>query len=241
MALNVKKMKGGNGKKFTPQDPVEVGTYPARIAQIIDLGLQPQSERERKKYGEKAPHQKIQITYELVDEFMKDEDGNDIEDKPRWLSERIKLYPLTSDRATSTKRYKAIDPNEDYDGDFTQLLGLPVMVTVTQYEGTNGLMNGIGDVSAMRPRDAAKCPELVNEAKLFTLEEPDLEVFNSFPEFLQNIIKENVEFPGSVLQNLLEGGTPEEEPEEEEAPKPKKKRVVKEPEPEDEDEEDVPW
>lgn len=41
----------------------------------------------------------IMLTYELCTEFMKDEQGNDIEDKPRWLSESIPLLPLDSELA----------------------------------------------------------------------------------------------------------------------------------------------
>tara|TARA_Y100001951_G_C11298065_1_gene277549 strand:- start:8280 stop:9026 length:747 start_codon:yes stop_codon:yes gene_type:complete len=248
MSLNVAQMKGGSGKKFVEQDLIEVGTYPARIAQIIDLGMQAQSEQQRLKYGEKPPKRKVQLTYELVDEFMKDENGEELEDKPRWVSERFNLLPLKSQKATSTARYNAIDPRMDFGGDFTLLVGQPVMVTITQYESRGVQRNGVGEVSAMRARDAERCPELVNEPKVFVLDDPDIEVFNSLPKFLQDIIKENVEYPGSRLEELLEGDSPTPEPEaeveEQEAPKakrkPSRKPVAPEPE-EEEDEDERPW
>ena len=73
----------------TRQEPIEPGSYPARLVQVIDLGLQPQEYLGE----EKAPKIEITTTYELSDEFMKDEEGNDIEDKPRWVSETFPLNP----------------------------------------------------------------------------------------------------------------------------------------------------
>ncbi len=92
----------------------------------------------------------------------------------------------------------------------------------------------------MRPKDAKKTPDLVNESKFFSLDEPDLEVFLSLPDFLQEKIKGNLEYNGSVLQGLLEGD--KEEPKAK--PQPKKEKPVEEPtEPSEDDDEDEekPW
>src|SRR5699024_8665620 len=142
-----------------------------------------------------------QLTWELVDTFMLDEEGNEMEDKPRWISEQMPFRNLNSDLAKSTKRYKALDPKEEFEGDFSKLLGLPGNALLTTYLLKNGPNAGsennkVDNVTAMRPRDAAKTPELVNEPKLFTLDEPDMEVFLSFPEFLQEKIKSNLEYAG---------------------------------------------
>ena len=77
---------------------LESGGYPARVCRIIDLGLQPGSA----KYPE--PSLKLLVTFELLDEFMKEVDAEgkmvmvqdpdedegvmmakNIEDKPRWF------------------------------------------------------------------------------------------------------------------------------------------------------------
>ncbi|MGJ8839468.1 phage replication initiation protein, NGO0469 family, partial [Salmonella enterica subsp. enterica serovar Kentucky] len=200
--------------------------YPCRIVQVIDLGLQPQRAWEGQ---EKPPAQSLMVTYEFTDEFMKDDEGNDILDKPRWLSEEFPLRSLDSDLAKSTKRYKALDPNEDHDGDWSALVGMPCMVTVVNTEGkgknAGRTFNNIGGVSAMRSRDAERTAELVNPPKILDLDEPDMEIFNSLPEWLQDKIKANLEFKGSALDKALSGDTP--------APKE---------EPKDESESnDVPW
>jgi hypothetical protein len=201
-ARNVPKVGGGPA-----QEPIDAGSYPARVVQILDLGVQEQ----RPYKGEaKPPAHEIMLTYEFADEFMKDENGDDIEDKPRWLSETFPLRNLDADLATSTKRYKALDPTEAYGGDFTELVETPCTLVIVNNVGTGKnagkIYNNIQAVSAMRPRDAAKAPELVNPPKVFVLDEPDLEVFKSLPEWLQDKIKGNLDFDGSPLQEALEGG-----------------------------------
>lgn len=228
MSLNAKKVAGGNSdSKFKRAEPLEAGSYPARVVQILDLGVQPQ----RPFKGEtKPPCQEINITYELADEFMKDEEGNDIEDKPRWVSEMIPLFNLKAERAKSTQRYKALDPNDDFDGDFTQLVGLPCNVTIVQsVSKTNGnTYNNVAGITSMREKDAKRMPELVNPSKTFVLDDPDMSVFTSLPQFIQDKITSNLNFQGSKLQKLL-GEKSAGAEEEEEAPKraPAKKAAPK--------------
>ena len=104
MALNAKTASSGGGMNIEPLEP---GTYPARLVQVVDLGVQAQRPYQGK---EKDPVQEILLTYEFVDEFLKDEDGNEETDKPRWLSESMPLFNLSSERAKSTLRYNALDP-----------------------------------------------------------------------------------------------------------------------------------
>ena len=203
MSLNANNVefKGGD---FVDQDPIEPGVYPARVVQVIDFGVQPQRAY---KGQEKEPAQTIYVTYELVDEFMKDEEGNDIEDKPRWESEQFVLHNLRADRAKSTKRYLALDPKSDHDGDWTALVGTPCNVTIVNNPG-QGKHEGkvfvnIGGVATMRDKDAKKLPELVNPSKVFDLSNPDMEVWEKLPEWMQDKIKSNLEYNASPLQAAL--------------------------------------
>tara|TARA_R110000823_G_C15952958_1_gene502530 strand:+ start:14343 stop:15092 length:750 start_codon:yes stop_codon:yes gene_type:complete len=249
MSLNAKKApKAGGNKDIVAQEALEAGTYPARVVSIIDLGLQPQRPYQGQ---EKPPKQEIKITYELLDEFCLDEAGEEIEDKPRWVSEDIPFNNLDVDLAKSTKRYNALDPDGSLDGDFTQLLGLPCLVTLnaTQGKGKNSdrTFNNVTTISQMRAKDVKKAAELVNEPKFFSCSEPDLEIFRSLPEFQQNKIKDNLEYNGSVLQKLLspsKGEEPEQEPDlpegDEAAPK-KTKPASKKAIVEDEEEDDDKW
>lgn len=207
MALNASKIVGGGNTERVEQDNLAAGVYKARIVQIIDYGIQPQ----RAYQGQsKPPAQTIGVTYELLDEFMKDEDGNDIEDKPRWISEDFPLHSLKADMAKSTKRYLALDPTQEHGGNWPDLIGMPCMVTVVNNPGKEGkVYDNVGNVSAMRPRDAAAAPELVNDPKVFDLDAPDMEVFNKMPKWIQDKIKGNLQFKSSPLEKAL-GGVVEE-------------------------------
>lgn len=215
MGLNASKVQGGGGG--VTQEALEEGTYPCRVVQVLDLGLQPQRPYQGQ---EKPPAHEIMVTYEFLDEFCVDEDGNELKDKPRWLSETFPLHNLKADKAKSTKRYMAIDPDCKFGGDFSQLVGSPCMVTVVQNPGkgvnAGKVYTNIQSVATMRGKDAAKAAELVNPPKTFDLEEPDLEILGSLPDWLQDKIKGNLEFEGSVLQKAL-GSAPESQQEEEES------------------------
>ena len=138
---------------FVRPDPLEPGSYPGRLVRVYDLGLQPQRPYQGQ---DKPPAHEIHVTYEFSDEFMKDEDGNDIEDKPRWLSETFVLNPLSSDLAKSTKRYNAIDPDHDHDGDWSQVLSYPIMINVVVNQKDDKFYENVQSTSTMRKKDADK-------------------------------------------------------------------------------------
>jgi hypothetical protein len=202
MPLSANKVSTNSGFR---QAPLEAGPYPARIVKVIDLGLQPQSY----KGEDKDPAYKISVTYELLDEFMLDEDGNTQEDKPRWLSEEMPLFSLQAERAKSTQRYLTLDPQRAYDGDWTQLLGVPCTVTIINNPGRGKnegrVFNNVGTISPMRAKDAATAPALVNAPVSFNTDEPDMVVFDAQPDFIKEKITSNLEFQGSKLQELISG------------------------------------
>ena len=115
MSLNSNNLPSGSSGNIEPMEPA---TYPARTVCMVDLGLQAQKPWQGK---DRPPVQMIALTYEFADEFLKDEDGNDIEDKPRWLTEMLNFYPLTAERAKSTARYNALDPSNVHNGDFSKI------------------------------------------------------------------------------------------------------------------------
>ena len=198
--MALKAPKGNGGKQFAPQKNIEPGTYPARLVQIIDYGLQPQKPDMGK---DKAPAQEIGLTYELVDTFMLDEEGNELEDKPRWVSETLPFYGLFADKAKSTQRYHAFDPKEDWDGDFSKALSLPCNVTIVNNTVGDKTYDNVATISAMRQRDADRCAELKNDAVMFDLDAPNLAAFNKFPKWIQDKIKGNLNYAGSPLEKLL--------------------------------------
>jgi hypothetical protein len=220
MAFNAKQAgNGGGGGERIDQPLIEPATYPARLVQLIDLGLQPQNAYQGK---DKPPMQEIMLTYELVDVFMVDADGNDVEDKPRWISETLPFHNLKADKAKSTQRYLAFDPKEEWEGDLSKALGQPINAVLVQNEKAGKTYTNVGGLSAMRAKDAEKCPELKNPPVLFSLDEPDLAVFNKLPKWIRDKIQKNLNYNGSKLEAALGG-------------KPAAKAPVKQEEPEAED------
>ena len=181
MALNAREYK--QESKFKPADPLEPGSYPARVVQIISCGLQ---EQDPYKGEPKPPKHELHVTYELLDEFMEDEEGNELEDKPRWISENFTMNSLDSDLAKSTKRYYALDPDEDYEGDWAKLAGTPCTVILAQNKSkkTGKVYNNVTGLSTMRAKEAKKAPELVNPPKVFDIDDPDMEIFGSLPSIV---------------------------------------------------------
>ncbi len=220
MALKANRREMG-GKLKSPL--LDADNYPARLVQVIDLGMHKNHFDE-----DKIVHQ-VTLTYELVDAFCLDEAGNEVKDKPRWFSETINMIDLPEGvplqeiyadqyrgKAKMVQRARAFDPKGECDFDFSEYLTRPCAVTIIQKKKKDGEMkNDIGGVSA--PMRGMQIPELVNPPKLFTLDEPDMEVFKSLPDWMQDNIKENIDFKGSKLEALL-NGKPYVEPDVEEQP-----------------------
>jgi hypothetical protein len=220
MGLNAKTAPSPSGGGVE-QPLLAVGGYPGRVVQIIDLGVQPQKPWKGK---EKPPAHMMMVTYEFADEFCVDEDGKELEDKPRWLSEDFALFSLDSDLATSTKRYRVFDPEEKFEGEFTLCLEAPVLITVTHNKKGDKTYTNVGDIGPLRPKEIDKLPPLVNPSRCFLLDEPDLEVFNNLPNWIREKITSALNFKGSALDVALNGAPaaqdqePTEEQHEEEVP-----------------------
>jgi hypothetical protein len=209
LGLNASKLPSPASNR-PPAPNIPPGAYPARLVRIVLLGTQPQRPY---KGQEKPPALEVDLTYELLDEFMPGEDGEPDETKPRWISENFTFLSLKADKAKSTARYYALDAEGKHKGDWSQLLGAPCVVTVInspdKRPDVDRIYDRVSDVTAMRPKDAQKAVELKNPAITFDFYQPNVEVFNTFPEWLQNKIKKAVDYPGSALQMAL-GETKEE-------------------------------
>lgn len=199
--MNVISAPSGNKKRRI--EPLAPATYPGRVVQVIDIGLQAQPDY---KGQAKEPASMGYFTYEFSDEFLQDEDGQEQKDKPRWLSERLVIRNLKADKAKSTARYKALDPTGVLNGDFFKVINTPVMITVVHGENkkdsTLPYMN-VANIAQMRTKDAEKLPPLVNAPVVFSLDSPNIETFLKLPPWLQEVIKSNLEYTGSKLEALL--------------------------------------
>jgi hypothetical protein len=198
MSMNAKSYNKFEEKKLPEQEPLPNDSYPATVAWIINMGLHPQMPW---KGQAKEPKDKWRVAYQINGHFCKDEDGNEDEKLPVFLSETFPMNGLYSDQAKSTQRYKAIDPNEEYDGDWSKLVGKPCVVDSEQ--------NPVGDrvyvnVSTVRPTmKMIPHTPLVNEGIVFDFYNPDLETWDRLPKFIKDICKEALNYEGSKLQEML--------------------------------------
>jgi len=203
MSFNANDKDGGGN--FTPIEALEPKSYPARLVQLVLMGLQPS----RPYNGQpKPPKERMYVAFELSHEFMKDENGNDDPTKPRWVGEDFAFLNLTADRATSTLRYNALDPAGQFGGEWLQLGGAPCQVTLTKEPRKDGKgdTNYVGHVSPAAEFPGYTQPPLVNDVRIFDLDAPDLTIFNSLPKWLQDRIKTNLNYAGSPLAVLLGEG-----------------------------------
>lgn len=189
MALKARKASSGTIDNPTP------GTYLARIVGITDLGEQPGYEYQG---TDIAPAYQLSFTYELVSSFTQD-------GRPHWVSEDVKnsdfFDPKKGLASKLMKRVYALDPTGSITRDgkeLANLITLPCMVEVKltqsgypKVSNVTGAPNGI------------PVADLANDPFMFDLEEPDLEMFRRFPEFVQKKITSNLGFDGSKLYTLL--------------------------------------
>lgn len=157
------------------------GGYPARLVQIVDLGEQKGSST----YPN--PEFKLEFRFECLDEFMKDEEGNDLENEPRLFSREVSYNP-DGYMGERSNIYKLMDALDGFEKDLPELLGTPATIALVRYkkkklvntddsEAEENFANKITGVTAMRAKDAAKADEHQTELIFFNLDEPDLEIY----------------------------------------------------------------
>jgi len=191
------------GGDFIDIPALEANTYPARLVQIVSMGLQAQ----RPFQGQaKDPKISMYTAYELSHEFMMDENGQPDLTKPRWVGEDFPFYNLDSDRATSTLRYLAMDPQVACEGDWEKVLSWPCNLTLSKEpkKGKDGkFVNYITHVSGATNVPGYVQPELVNGTRIFDIAHPDMEVFKKLPSWLRKKLVANLEYNGSALQKAM--------------------------------------
>ena len=189
MAFIAKDSGGGNFKKVPP------GAYIGRCFSLIDLGTQFTDGA----YGPKSQH-KIKIGFEL---FGEDEQGEpltvdvDGQQMPLTIS---KTYTVSLHEKAGLRRDLAAWRGKDFTDeeakafDVAKLLGAYAMVNVTISE-TNG--KSYTNIAGLTPipgalKNAKPAPAHANVT--FDLDAPDMAVFATFHEKLQEAIKRSPEW-----------------------------------------------
>jgi hypothetical protein len=185
--------KGKNTRSTKDQDVPEKGAHMARVVGLTDLGHQPSWEWAGETIKDSY---KITFTYELVGSEM--EDG-----RPHWVSEDVNVNDFEGEGISSTMmlRVRAIDPqNETQDGqDLSKLINKPCMVTVSHNAKGYAKVKNVGGVPM-----GLQVAELRNPTFSFDIDNPDLETFHSFSDFVKKKIKGALNYPNSALKKALD-------------------------------------
>lgn len=180
-----------SGGSFTPVPP---GLHLARCYRIIDLGTQKSTYM-----GQEKHQRKIMIQFEV---HSIDDDGNPLlTDKGEPLS-ISKNYTLSLNEKANLSldleswRGSAFTADERKGFELKKLLGVWSMISVAKSIGHDGKeytnINNINPVPANIKK--AGLPDPHNEAKLFSLEDPDMAMFETFGAKLKEKISNSPEW-----------------------------------------------
>ena len=178
-------------KKYEPSTfkPVPNGMHLARCYRIVDCGTQESNFK-----GEISFKRKVMLQFEVHGE---DDDGNPlITDKGEPMS-ISKNYNLTlHEKSTLFKdlqswRGRNFTPEELLKFDMKNVLGAWCMVSVIRTTADNGKdYTNISAIMSVPPAiKKAGIPEGKNELKMFDLDNPDMELFETFSNYLQDKIR----------------------------------------------------
>jgi hypothetical protein len=187
---------GGSGFKTVP-----AGVFIGRCYELIDLGTQT---NETGMYAGKSDH-KIKIGFEL---FGDDEDGN-----PLTIEVDGKEMPLTitkdytvslHEKANLRKelaawRGKDFTEEEAKGFDVSKLIGAYAMVNVTHKTNAQGKTRA--NISGLSPLPSAlknSKPAPVHKNRIFDLDSPDMDMFDTFYDYLKETIKKSPEWKQKI-------------------------------------------
>jgi hypothetical protein len=181
---------GGSNFKRVPQ-----GVFIGRCYSLIDLGTQHTTGQ----YGDKLQH-KIRIAWEL---FGEDENGNpltiDVEGKQMPLTIN-KSYTVSLHEKSGLRRDLAAWRGRDFTEeeakafDVSKLLGAFCMINVTTSETNGKTYSNVAGITPLPGALKNAKPAPVHDNVVFDLDKPDMKVFETFHEKLQEAIKSSPEY-----------------------------------------------
>lgn len=184
-------VKAGGDSGFVP---VPAGMHLARCYRIIDLGTQKSEFQGKEKY-----QPKVMIQFEVHSE---DEDGKPLvtqKGEPMSISKNYtaSLAEMATLRADLINwRGRDFTPDELRGFELKNVLDKWAMINVTKALGKDGKeYTNIGSISGV-PANIKKAgmPKPFNEAQMFTIDDPDMELFETFSEYLKNKIMSSPEW-----------------------------------------------
>lgn len=181
--------------------PVPSGTHLARCYRIIDLGTQ-KSEYQ----GEIKYQPKIMIQFEVHGEDAEGQPITTNKGEPMSIS---KNYTLSLHEKAGLRkdlqswRGKEFTDQELKGFELKNLLGAWCMINVVRRAGRDGkdYTNIEGIIPVPAPIKKMGLPDGVNDTKIFSLREPDMELFKTFSDNMQFKIRSTPEWNQTVNEH----------------------------------------
>jgi hypothetical protein len=174
--------------------PVPEGTHLARCYRIVDLGTQ-----ESTYLGQVKSQRKVMLQFEVHGD---DEHGNALVTRAGEPMSISKNYTLSIGEKARLRqdleswRGRAFTPEERKGFELKNLLGVWGMISVIKTVGENGKeyanINAITPVPAVVKKNGL--PSFFNEAKIFQIDSPDMELFETFSDYLRAKIENSPEW-----------------------------------------------
>lgn len=213
MAFVASDSGGGDFKRVPP------GAYIGRCYSLVDLGTQLSTGI----HGEKMQH-KMKLSWEL---FGEEEDGTpltvmvDGKNMPMTIS---KSYTVSLHEKASLRKDLAAWRGRDFTEeeakgfDVAKLLGVFGMVNVTQSENNNKTYSNVAGLTPIPGALRNSKPAPVHANVTFDLDAPDMTVFATFHEKLQEAIRKSPEWARNQRKGSHTNSYPDMEEVSEEAP-----------------------
>lgn len=176
--------EGGQSFKLIP-----AGNHIARCYSMIHIGT-----NEEVFKGEKLLLNKVRLSFETPQET-----AVFVEEKGEQPFSVSKEFTLSLNEKANLRKFleswrgKGFTEEEAKRFDISKLLGLACMVNVIHKVSAKGNTYAeISSISAM-PK-GVKCPDPINKNVIFSINQPDWDIFNSLPDFLKDKIKTTKEY-----------------------------------------------
>lgn len=181
MALNFNEVP----KKEYPQAPV--GTYGARIVQIVDFGKQAQTDW-KPPHGATDPKNRVYVSFEIPELRIETEkDDGTILNQPQWVGKEFTIS--TFGESGLMQMVNALKPDASGMAD---LLGMPAMITIGRTSGGKAKVTTISGTP-----NGFDVPELENDTTYYDTAHPTEETFKSCKPWQQKNILKALDYDGS--------------------------------------------
>ena len=182
MTLILDEVKEGGNK--VDWGRVEDGTYPARVAQVVDFGVQPQTDYETGAEAESKPV--VYITWEFPTSRIDLENDEGTTSLPRWQGKEYKVSK--HEKSNLMKLVGALKPKLR---SLDEFCNLPSMVQIGTTSGGNAKIAAV-----LPPMSGMEVPPLEHDAVFFDFDHPTQEAFEALKLWQQRKVREAENYTG---------------------------------------------